>query len=62
MSDWWSNFDCYRLSFELEVNAFLGFEFGDATPDENTIRHFRDRLTDTGALPVLTQFPNPIHV
>ena len=34
---------------------FLGFEFGDAMPDENTIRHFRNRLTETGALPVLIE-------
>jgi IS5 family transposase len=29
---------------------FLSFELGDATPDENTIRHFRNRLTETGTL------------
>ena len=34
---------------------FLGFEFGDAMPDQNTIRHFRNRLTETGALPLLEQ-------
>lgn len=35
--------------------AFLGLSPGDSMPDENTIRHFRDRLTETGALPVLLQ-------
>ena len=28
----------------------LNFELGGATPDENTIRHFRNRLTETGTL------------
>ena len=40
-----------RLSWML----FLGFEFGDVTPDGNTIRHFRDRLTEREVLPVLLQ-------
>ena len=34
---------------------FLGFEFGDVMPDENTIRHFRNRLTEMELLPVLMQ-------
>ncbi|WP_197486412.1 transposase [Sphingobium sp. EP60837] len=29
---------------------FLGLSLGDRTPDENTIRHFRNRLTETGTL------------
>ncbi|MEO1600365.1 MAG: transposase [Pseudomonadota bacterium] len=29
---------------------FLGFNLGGATLDENTIRHFRNRLTETGTL------------
>ena len=29
---------------------FLGFDLGAPTPDENTIRHFRNRLTETGTL------------
>lgn len=29
---------------------FLGLSLGDRTPDENTIRHFRNRLTETGML------------
>ena len=34
---------------------FLGFNFGDVTPDENTIRHFRNRLTETEAMPILQE-------
>ena len=29
---------------------FLGFDLGGPTPDENTIRLFRDKLTESGAL------------
>ncbi|WP_280955363.1 transposase [Cohaesibacter haloalkalitolerans] len=29
---------------------FLNFELGGATPDENAIRHFRNRMTETGTL------------
>ncbi|MFK7942967.1 MAG: transposase [Paracoccaceae bacterium] len=29
---------------------FLGFDPGTPTPDDNTIRHFRNRLTETGTL------------
>ena len=29
---------------------FLRLSLGDRTPDENTIRHFRNRLTETGTL------------
>lgn len=29
---------------------FLGFNIGDTMPDENTIRHFRDRLVETKTL------------
>ena len=36
---------------------FLGFKLGKkGTPDENTIRHFRNRLTKTGTLPLLHEF------
>jgi len=33
----------YRLSWL----RFLGLSFGDLTPNENAIRHFRNRLTET---------------
>ena len=29
---------------------FLGFDLGGPTPDENTIRLYRDKLTESGAL------------
>lgn len=29
---------------------FLGFSLGARTPDENTIRHFRNRMNETGTL------------
>ena len=34
----------------LSWMRFLGFDLGAPTPDENTIRHFRNRLTETGTL------------
>jgi len=34
----------------LSWMRFLGFDLGGRTPDENTIRHFRNRLTETGTL------------
>ncbi len=34
----------------LSWMRFLGFSLGDRTPDENTIRHFRNRITETGTL------------
>jgi len=37
---------CDRLSWL----RFLGLSLGDRTPDENTIRYFRNRLTETGTL------------
>ena len=40
---------CDRLSWL----RFLGFELGKPTPDENTIRCFRERLTKAGAIEVL---------
>ncbi|MFA7387515.1 MAG: transposase, partial [Thiohalobacteraceae bacterium] len=34
----------------LKWMRFLGFALGDRTPDKNTIRHFRNRMTETGTL------------
>ena len=34
----------------LSWMRFLGSELGGATPDENTIWHFRNRMTQTGTL------------
>ncbi|WP_439493695.1 transposase [Bosea sp. (in: a-proteobacteria)] len=32
----------------LSWTRFLRFDLGALTPDENTIRHFHNRLTETG--------------
>ena len=34
----------------LSWMRFLGFDLGAVTPDENTIRLYRDKLTESGAL------------
>ena len=34
----------------LSWMRFLGFALGEPMPDENTIRHFRNRMTETGTL------------
>lgn len=45
---------CDRLSWL----RFLGLSLRDRTPDENTIRHFRNRLTETRTLKrVMTRPP-----
>lgn len=40
----------FMIRDRLSWMRFLGFELGGATPDENTIRHFRNRLTETDTL------------
>ena len=40
----------FMIRDRLSWMRFLGFELGGATPDENTIRHFRNRLVETGTL------------
>ena len=40
----------FMIRDRLSWMRFLGLSLGDRTPDENTIRHFRNRLTDTGTL------------
>lgn len=40
----------FMIRDRLSWMRFLGFELGGLTPDENTIRHFRNRLTETGTL------------
>ena len=37
----------------LSWMRFLGFQLGGRTPDENTIRLFRNKITESGALPLL---------
>jgi IS5 family transposase len=43
----------YLIRDRLSWLRFLGFDLGAATPDANTIRLFRERLTQAGALDVL---------
>src|SRR5690606_28654225 len=40
----------FMIRDRLSWMRFLGFSLGDRTPDENTIRHFRNRMTQTGTL------------
>jgi IS5 family transposase len=40
----------FMIRDRLSWMRFLGFDLGATTPDENTIRHFRNRLTETGTL------------
>ena len=40
----------FMIRDRLSWMRFLGFELGGPTPDENTIRHFRNRMTETGTL------------
>ena len=40
----------FMIRDRLSWMRFLGFNLGVATPDENTIRHFRNRMTETGTL------------
>jgi len=40
----------FMIRDRLSWMRFLGFSLGDRTPDENTIRHFRNRMTETGTL------------
>jgi IS5 family transposase len=40
----------FMIRDRLSWMRFLGFDLGGTTPDENTIRLFRDKLTDSGTL------------
>lgn len=40
----------FMLRDRLSWLRFAGFDLGERTPDENTIRLFRNKLTDSGAL------------
>jgi IS5 family transposase len=40
----------FMIRDRLSWMRFLDFELGGVTPDENTIRHFRNRLIETGTL------------
>lgn len=43
----------YLIRDRLSWMRFLGFDLGAATPDANTIRLFREKLTEAGALETL---------
>jgi IS5 family transposase len=43
----------YLIRDRLSWLRFLGFDLGAATPDSNTIRMFREKLTEAGALDTL---------
>jgi transposase, IS5 family len=40
----------FMIRDRLSWMRFFGFDLGCAMPDENTIRHFRNRMTETGTL------------
>ena len=40
----------FLIKDRLSWLRFLGFGLNEPTPDENTIRHFRNRLTAVGAI------------
>ncbi len=40
----------FMIRDRLSWMRFLGFDLGAPTPDENTIRHLRNRLTESGTL------------
>jgi IS5 family transposase len=40
----------FMIRDRLSWLRFLGFDLGGPTPDENTIRHFRNKLSETGTL------------
>lgn len=52
----------FYIRDRLSWMRFLGFDLGDRTPDENTIRLFRNRLTESGALKrVMAAFDEYLH-
>ncbi len=40
----------FSIRDRLSWMSFFGFDLGSPMPDENTIRHYRDRLTESGTL------------
>jgi IS5 family transposase len=40
----------FMIRDRLSWMRFFGFDLGGAMPDENTIRHFRNRMIETGTL------------
>jgi IS5 family transposase len=51
----------YLIRDRLSWLRFLGFELGASTPDANTIRLFREKLTEAGALdPLFADFDHQL--
>lgn len=45
----------FMIRDRLSWMRFFGFDLGGKMPDENTIRHYRNRLTESGTLEALMQ-------
>ena len=45
----------FMIRDRLSWMRFFGFDLGGTMPDENTIRHYRNRLTTSGTLDALMQ-------
>lgn len=45
----------FMIRDRLSLIRFFGFDLGGTMPDENTIRHYRNRLTKSGTLEALMQ-------
>ncbi len=45
----------FMIRDRLSWMRFFGFDLGGTMPDENTIRHYRNRLTESGTLEALMQ-------
>lgn len=53
----------FMIRDRLSWMRFLNFEQGGRTPDENTIRHFRNRITEMGTLKrVMKAFDWQLHI
>ena len=44
----------FLIRDRLSSMRFFGFDLGGSTPDENTIGHYRNRLTESGTIEALT--------
>ncbi|GAB5511095.1 MAG: hypothetical protein Rhims3KO_24960 [Hyphomicrobiales bacterium] len=52
----------FMIRDRLSWMRFLGFALGGTMPDENIIRHFRNRMTETGTLKrVMKAFDRQLH-
>jgi IS5 family transposase len=52
----------FMIRDRLSWMRFFGFDLGGVMPDENTIRHYRNRLSESGTLAALMQaFDRQLH-